>query len=478
MASNFKLNTFDVSTNRPKLRDSESTQIKFKNVQVEDLGSPVNYTAANKLLTTHLSGIDSALAAAAGTVFNENNLKIHKNGDVTALIRFDANSVGAGVEREIKMPNANVDLGLISTAVQSSLLGLPNGVAQLDASGKLPASQLTVSAMEYKGAWNASTNTPTLADGTGDTGDVYAVSTGGTRNLGSGNQTFVAGDWVIYNGLIWQKVENSTSVASVNGQTGIVVLNTDNIAEGTAKYFTDDRAKDAAGAALLDSAQIDFTYNSGTKQISATIIAASVTEVELNASVAGNGLGGGAGTALSVNVDDSTIEINSDALRVKDLGITSGKIADDAVGKAKINSDVAGKGLQQASDGALETNLVKSLVNDDVASFSAGEFGLIKANGAVEKVSAQTAGLNLGSSFVMALEAIASAASGKFAVGSYKLGGFSGLAEESPVYLSRATAGAFSQNLTSFVAGEAVVLLGQAVSETEISFAPQYIAEL
>lgn len=48
--------------------------------------------------------------------------------------------------------------------------------------------------------------------------------------------------------------------------------------------------------------------------------------VRIAAAAAGNGLSGGAGSALSVNVDDSTIEINTDALRVKDGGITLAKL--------------------------------------------------------------------------------------------------------------------------------------------------------
>ena len=32
-------------------------------------------------------------------------------------------------------------------------------------------------ALNYKGTWNASSNTPTLADGTGAKGDYYVVST-------------------------------------------------------------------------------------------------------------------------------------------------------------------------------------------------------------------------------------------------------------------------------------------------------------
>lgn len=39
-----------------------------------------------------------------------------------------------------------------------------NGVATLDAAGKIPVTQLPNSIMEYKGAWDASTNLPVLAD--------------------------------------------------------------------------------------------------------------------------------------------------------------------------------------------------------------------------------------------------------------------------------------------------------------------------
>lgn len=58
---------------------------------------------------------------------------------------------------------------------------------------------------------------------------------------------------------------------------------------------------------------------------------ASITAAKLAAAVAGNGLSGGAGTALNVNVDASTIEINTDILRVKDLGITTAKLALNSV---------------------------------------------------------------------------------------------------------------------------------------------------
>ena len=58
--------------------------------------------------------------------------------------------------------------------------------------------------------------------------------------------------------------------------------------------------------------------NVGTTQLTD----AGVTEGKLAASVAGNGLSGGAGTPLAVNVDGSTIAISGDTLAVPSGGIT------------------------------------------------------------------------------------------------------------------------------------------------------------
>ena len=63
------------------------------------------------------------------------------------------------------------------------------------------------------------------------------------------------------------------------------------------------------------------------------------------------------GTRLDVNVDDVTVEVATDALQVKDLGISTAKIANDAVDKTKIAADVAGNGLGQNVDGSLEINV-------------------------------------------------------------------------------------------------------------------------
>lgn len=96
--------------------------------------------------------------------------------------------------------------------------GQPNGVATLDSEGRIPYSQLPEDALELKGYWDASTNTPELADGVGTNGDFYFVSVAGSQDLGSGTQYFNVGDRVLYDGSIWKNIASGT-VRSINGQS-------------------------------------------------------------------------------------------------------------------------------------------------------------------------------------------------------------------------------------------------------------------
>ena len=86
----------------------------------------------------------------------------------------------------------------------------------------------TVGALSYQGTWNASANTPTLASGVGTKGYYYVVSVAGTTNL-DGITDWQIGDWAVFNGTAWQKVDNTDAVTSVNGQTGTVVLGAANV---------------------------------------------------------------------------------------------------------------------------------------------------------------------------------------------------------------------------------------------------------
>jgi hypothetical protein len=114
--------------------------------------------------------------------------------------------------------------------------GVALGVATLDAGGTVPLSQIPASiqgGVSYQGTWNASTNTPTLTSSVGSKGYYYVVSVAGSTNL-NGITDWKIGDWAIYSGTAWQKIDNTDAVTSVNGYTGTVVLtNTDISGFGT-----------------------------------------------------------------------------------------------------------------------------------------------------------------------------------------------------------------------------------------------------
>jgi hypothetical protein len=78
--------------------------------------------------------------------------------------------------------------------------------------GKIDATYLPTSSDTPKGAWNASTNTPTLADGSGTAGDYYDVTVAGSSDLGSGSITFTVGDVVKYDGTTWFKIDSVTNI--------------------------------------------------------------------------------------------------------------------------------------------------------------------------------------------------------------------------------------------------------------------------
>lgn len=82
--------------------------------------------------------------------------------------------------------------------------------------------------LSYQGTWNASTNTPTLASGVGVQNHYYVVSVAGTTNL-DGITDWQVNDWALFNGSVWQKIDQSDLVVSVNGQTGVVVLDVTDI---------------------------------------------------------------------------------------------------------------------------------------------------------------------------------------------------------------------------------------------------------
>lgn len=84
-----------------------------------------------------------------------------------------------------------------------------------------------IGALNYKGTWNANTNTPALASSVGIKGDYYVVGVAGTTAL-DGISNWGVGDWVTFNGSVWQRVEGGADLNGVNlsvsGTTNLAAL--------------------------------------------------------------------------------------------------------------------------------------------------------------------------------------------------------------------------------------------------------------
>ena len=167
-------------------------------------------------------GLPNVEDTALSTWFGTSN--ISTLGTITSGI-WNANPIGDTHISSAGTWNAKQN-ALGFTPENSSNKGIPGGYAELDGSGAIPTSQIPVSILgkvEYKGTWDANTNVPDLVLGTSVKGDYYIVSVTGVTSLG-GITDWQIGDWAIYDGTTWGKVENTDSVTSVNGGTGAIIV--------------------------------------------------------------------------------------------------------------------------------------------------------------------------------------------------------------------------------------------------------------
>jgi hypothetical protein len=173
------------------------------------------------------TGLTGGPITAAGTISIANTgVTASTYGSTSKTLTATVNAQGqltAMADANIAIANTQVTgLGTASTKDAGSALG----VATLDAGGQIPLSQIPASlqgGVSYQGTWNASTNTPGLVSSVGTKGYYYVVSVAGSTSL-NGITDWKVGDWAIFSGSIWEKVDNTESVTSVNGYTGAVTL--------------------------------------------------------------------------------------------------------------------------------------------------------------------------------------------------------------------------------------------------------------
>ena len=121
--------------------------------------------------------------------------------------------------------------------------------------------------LSYQGTWNASTNTPTLTSSTGTNGYYYVVATAGSTNL-DGITSWSIGDWLLFNGTVWQKIDQSETLQTVTSTDTSVTVTTTGTNADLAVYSSPRliaQVRNETGATLTKGTVVYINGASGNK---------------------------------------------------------------------------------------------------------------------------------------------------------------------------------------------------------------------
>ena len=247
---------------------------------------------ANTIPTTALTGNGSA--AVGSFLRSDGTWAVPASGGITNVSVTTNAGVSGVVTNPTTAPAIALTLGDITpTSVNTGAItatglklttGATNGyVLKTDNAGNATWQSASSS---YKGMWNASTNTPTIANGTGSNGDYYVVSTSGSY----GGTAFTQGGQAVYNGTTskWESIAAVETDPMVKAITGLVKSDGTTI---TAAVAGTDYLKPNGSAALLTGWP---TFNQATTGNAAT------------ATIATNINGGTAGQLLYQSAPNTT----------------------------------------------------------------------------------------------------------------------------------------------------------------------------
>lgn len=217
-----------------------------------------------------------------------------------------------------------------------------------------------------------------------------------------------------------------------------------------------------------------------------------ITGNVISARIDGNALQFSGGV-ITLTLNGSTLNSSASGLKVSDLGITAAQIANATITATQLAASVAGNGLTGGAGVALAVvadpdvtlavsgsgvrlNAYENYINDNAGSINAAQIVYIKTNGNVDLAS-NTVASNAFQLGVVKAGPIASTNAGSiWTQEGVKIGGFSSLTVGAPVYVSN-TAGGVTQTTSGFTAGQFLYQVGYAISATTIRFEPNFLLE-
>lgn len=294
------------SADKSKLDDATNANTASKIVQRDGSG---NFSAGT--ITASLTGnvTGDVTGDVTGTVSSVANHDTDDLSEGSTNLYYTDTRVRANRLDQLTAPTGDVSLN------SQKITNLADPTADSDAATKSYVDAAR-SGLDVKASVKVATTADITLSGT-QTIDGVAVSAGDRVLVKDQSPGSENGIYVVAAGA-WSRAADADADAEVtSGMFTFVEQGTVNADDGY--VLTTD------GTITVGSTALTFTQFSGAGQLSA-----------------GDGLDK-TGDTLSVNVDDSTIETDSDTLRVKDAGITAAKIA----------SAVAGDGLTGGAGSAL-----------------------------------------------------------------------------------------------------------------------------
>jgi hypothetical protein len=283
-------------------------------------------------------------------------------GSAILVVDQPANVVYAGPTAGPDAPTsfrALVNADLPASGVAANTYGSSTAIPVLTVNAKGVITSATTASftggLSYQGSWDAATNTPTLASSVGVNGYYYIVSVAGSTNL-NGITDWQIGDWAIFNGTVWQKIDQTNLVSSVNGQVGAVSIAYADLAGAipTWNQNTTGTAANVTGTVAI--------ANGGTGHTTASAAFNALSPITTTGDLI---LGNGTNSATRLGIGANGYLLTSD-------GTTAAWAAAPAAGVTSFSAGTTGLTPSTATTGAITLSGTLAIANGGTGATDAG----------------------------------------------------------------------------------------------------------